>query len=170
MIGYIIAMLFFVSFIGSIVSLSVFIVDLIANKQLSKKDCYSFLVGNNIKYFSYSDLSNRRRLWSVKEMTQYIITTFTDSSGMQHKHVAKLKDNQTATVINAESKEKAMKIYEEDKMIKRILKIWFTIAMYEIGKYITNQIIIKLQNEDDVEVPSDYARESDQTDLNGVRR
>lgn len=51
-----------------------------------------------------------------------------------------------------------MKIYEEDKMIKRILKIWFTIAMYEIGKYITNQIIIKLQNEDDAEVPSDYAR------------
>ena len=47
-------------------------------------------------------------------------------------------------------------------MIKRILKIWFTIAMYELGKYITNQIIIKLQNEDDVEVPSDYARESDQ--------
>lgn len=55
-------------------------------------------------------------------------------------------------------------------MIKRILKIWFTIAMYELGKYITNQIIIKLQSEDDVEVPSDYARESDQTDLNGVRR
>lgn len=55
-------------------------------------------------------------------------------------------------------------------MVKRILKIWFTIAMYELGKYITNQIIIKLQNEDDVEVPSDYARESDQTDLNGVRR
>lgn len=40
-------------------------------------------------------------------MTQYLITTFTDSSGIQHKHVAKLKDNQTATVVNAESKEKA---------------------------------------------------------------
>ena len=48
-------------------------------------------------------------------MTQYLITTFTDSSCIQHKHVAKLKDNQTATVVNAESKEKAMKIYEEDK-------------------------------------------------------
>lgn len=48
-------------------------------------------------------------------MLQYIITTFTDSSGIQHEHVAKLKDNQTATVINAESKEEAMKIYEEDK-------------------------------------------------------
>ena len=46
------------------------------------------------------------------EVTQYLITTFTDSSGIQHKHVAKLKDNQTATVINAESKDEAMKIYE----------------------------------------------------------
>ncbi|POA05609.1 transcriptional activator RinB [Staphylococcus caprae] len=36
-------------------------------------------------------------------------------------------------------------------MIKRILKNWFTIAMYELGKYITNQIIIKLQSEDDID-------------------
>jgi hypothetical protein len=40
-------------------------------------------------------------------VTQYLITTFTDSTGIQHKHVAKLKDNQTATVVNAESKEEA---------------------------------------------------------------
>lgn len=46
---------------------------------------------------------------------QYLIATFTDSSGTQHKHIAKLKDNQTATVVNAESKEETMKIYEEDK-------------------------------------------------------
>ncbi|WP_392387163.1 transcriptional activator RinB, partial [Staphylococcus haemolyticus] len=25
-------------------------------------------------------------------------------------------------------------------MIKRILKIWFTIAMYELGKYVTNVV------------------------------
>lgn len=55
-------------------------------------------------------------------------------------------------------------------MIKRILKIWFIIALYELSKYLTNELIVKLQNEDDVEVPSDYARESDQADLNGVRR
>ncbi|MCE4963051.1 MULTISPECIES: transcriptional activator RinB [Staphylococcus] len=42
-------------------------------------------------------------------------------------------------------------------MIKRILKIWFTIAMYELGKYITNQIIIKLQSEDEVDqAPQDF--------------
>ena len=55
-------------------------------------------------------------------------------------------------------------------MFKRILKIWFIIGMYELSKYLTNELIVMLQSEDDVEVPSDYASESDQTDLNGVRR
>ncbi|MGX0210238.1 DUF1381 domain-containing protein [Staphylococcus epidermidis] len=52
-------------------------------------------------------------------MTQYLITTFTDSSGMQHKHVAKLKDNQTATVVNADSKEEAERKYNERIEIKK---------------------------------------------------
>lgn len=55
-------------------------------------------------------------------------------------------------------------------MFKRILKIWFIIVLYELSKYLTNELIVKLQSEDDVEVPDDYARVSDQTDLNGVRR
>ncbi|MBE7347103.1 hypothetical protein INS18_09235 [Staphylococcus epidermidis] len=37
-------MLFFVSYIGSIASLSVFIVDLIANKQLTKKGLLFFFL------------------------------------------------------------------------------------------------------------------------------
>lgn len=36
-------------------------------------------------------------------------------------------------------------------MIKRILKIWFIIAMYELSKYITNELIVKLQSEDDID-------------------
>ena len=55
-------------------------------------------------------------------------------------------------------------------MIKRLLKIWFIISVYELSKYLTNELFVKLQSEDDVEVPSDYARVSDQTDLNGVGR
>ncbi|MCE5035300.1 transcriptional activator RinB [Staphylococcus haemolyticus] len=55
-------------------------------------------------------------------------------------------------------------------MIKRLLKIWFIIGMYELSKYLTNELIVKLQSVDDVDAPSDYARESDQTDLNGVKR
>ncbi|MDU4431247.1 MAG: DUF1381 domain-containing protein [Veillonella parvula] len=58
-------------------------------------------------------------------MTQYLITTFTDSTGIQHKHVAKLKDNQTATVVNAESKEeakeKAKETHNGQKTYKRYL-------------------------------------------------
>lgn len=53
-------------------------------------------------------------------------------------------------------------------MIKRLAKILFTIAMYELGKYLTNTIIVRLQAEDDVDVPSDYARVSDQYDINGI--
>ncbi|MCH4376921.1 transcriptional activator RinB [Staphylococcus haemolyticus] len=54
-------------------------------------------------------------------------------------------------------------------MIKRILKIWFIIGMYELSKYLTNELIIYLQSEDDVDAPSDYARESDQYDINGIK-
>ncbi|PTI61495.1 DUF1381 domain-containing protein [Staphylococcus warneri] len=46
-------------------------------------------------------------------MTQYLITTFTDSSGLPHNHVTKARENQSFKVVEAESKEEAMKIYEE---------------------------------------------------------
>lgn len=44
-------------------------------------------------------------------------------------------------------------------MFKRILKIWFIIALYELSKYLTNELIVKLQSKDDVEVfnQSDHA-------------
>lgn len=48
-------------------------------------------------------------------MTKYLITTFIDSSGIPHNHVTKAKDNQMFTVVEAESKEEAMKIYERIK-------------------------------------------------------
>ncbi|HDD5922840.1 TPA: transcriptional activator RinB [Staphylococcus aureus] len=50
-------------------------------------------------------------------------------------------------------------------MVKRILKIWFTIAMYELGKYVTEQVYIMMTANDDVEAPSDFAKLSDQSDL-----
>ncbi|CAD7359838.1 DUF1381 domain-containing protein [Staphylococcus schleiferi] len=48
-------------------------------------------------------------------MTQYLITTFTDSTGQTFKEVIKPQHNQTFTVIDADSKEQALKIYEEAK-------------------------------------------------------
>ncbi len=54
-------------------------------------------------------------------------------------------------------------------MIKRVIKIWFIIALYELSKYLTNELIVKLQSEDDVDAPSDYASESDQYDINVIK-
>lgn len=54
-------------------------------------------------------------------------------------------------------------------MIKRILKIWFIIALYELSKYLTNELIIYLQSEDDIDTaPKDFASESDQYDINDL--
>jgi len=51
-------------------------------------------------------------------------------------------------------------------MFKRILKDLFLIAMYELGKYLTSLLIIKLESEDDIDTaPNDYALETDQFDL-----
>lgn len=50
-------------------------------------------------------------------------------------------------------------------MTKRILKIWFTIAMYELGKWIGREIYYKLTENDEVEVPKDFD-EDDHAHLN----
>ena len=90
-----------------------FTVDLIANKQLSKKDCYSFFVGNNIKYFISTDLSYWCRLWSVRKMTQYLIREFTDSTGHIHTDIEKARTNETLSIVEAEDKEEAKKKVSE---------------------------------------------------------
>lgn len=55
-------------------------------------------------------------------------------------------------------------------MIKKILKIWFIIAVYELSKYVTNELIVMLQSEDDIDTaPNDYALETDQYDLNRIK-
>lgn len=58
-----------------------------------------------------------------------------------------------------------------NKLIKRVLKIWFTIAMYELGKWLGRELYYKLSANDEVDkAPNDYANESDQYDINGVRQ
>lgn len=55
-------------------------------------------------------------------------------------------------------------------MIKRILKIWFIITVYELSKYITNELVVMLQSEDDIDTaPKDFASEWDQIDLNKIK-
>ncbi|HDS3928760.1 DUF1381 domain-containing protein [Staphylococcus aureus] len=52
-------------------------------------------------------------------MTQYLVTTFKDSTGRKHTHITKAKSNQRFTVVEAESKEEAKKKYEKQVKIRR---------------------------------------------------
>ncbi|MDS3916660.1 transcriptional activator RinB [Staphylococcus hominis] len=55
-------------------------------------------------------------------------------------------------------------------MIKRTLKVWFIITVYELSKYITNELIVVWQSKDDIDTaPNDYALETDQYDLNRIK-
>nr|WP_245393433.1 DUF1381 domain-containing protein [Staphylococcus coagulans] len=44
---------------------------------------------------------------------QYLITTFTDSTGQTFKEVIKARENQTFKVVEARSKEEALSKYKE---------------------------------------------------------
>ncbi|HCY8805884.1 TPA: DUF1381 domain-containing protein [Staphylococcus aureus] len=52
-------------------------------------------------------------------MTQYLVTTFKDSTGLPHEHITVAKDNQTFTVVEAENKEEAERKYEAQVKIRR---------------------------------------------------
>ncbi|HCV5754255.1 TPA: DUF1381 domain-containing protein [Staphylococcus aureus] len=52
-------------------------------------------------------------------MTQYLVTTFKDSTGRKHTHITKVKSNQRFTVVEAESKEEAERKYEAQVKIRR---------------------------------------------------
>ncbi|MGN7664069.1 DUF1381 domain-containing protein [Staphylococcus aureus] len=52
-------------------------------------------------------------------MTQYLVTTFKDSTGQPHEHFTTARDNQTFTVVEAESKEEAECKYEAQVKIRR---------------------------------------------------
>lgn len=41
-------------------------------------------------------------------------------------------------------------------MIKKLIRLWFTIAMYELGKWIGRELYYKLTANDEVEVPKDF--------------
>jgi hypothetical protein len=53
------------------------------------------------------------------------------------------------------------------RFIKRTLYIVSLLTIYELSKYITNEIIIRLTANDEIDAPCDYDRCS-HADLNGV--
>ncbi|UIF35928.1 DUF1381 domain-containing protein [Staphylococcus aureus] len=56
-------------------------------------------------------------------MTQYLVTTFKDSTGQKHTHITKAKSNQRFTVVEAESKEEAESKYEEQVKRDAVIKL-----------------------------------------------
>lgn len=54
-------------------------------------------------------------------------------------------------------------------MIKHILKLIFTLATYELGKYVTEQLIIWWQSDDVLDAPLDYT-DADHAHLNRLMR
>lgn len=54
-------------------------------------------------------------------------------------------------------------------MIKHILKLLFTLAMYELGKWVTEQVIIWWQSDDELDAPLDFT-DADHEHLNRLMR
>ena len=91
-------------------------------------------------------------------MTQYLVTTFKDSTGLPHEHFTVARDNQTFTVVEVKRRKekyeaqvkrgaviKLGQLFEnirEWEMIKEILRLLFLLAMYELGKYVTSKYIL----------------------------
>ncbi|WP_461241294.1 DUF1024 family protein [Staphylococcus aureus] len=57
-------------------------------------------------------------------MTQYLVTTFKDSTGRKHTHITRAKSNQRFTVVEAESKEEAKEkyVYKKAQAFDEILE------------------------------------------------
>ncbi|HIH0598375.1 TPA: DUF1381 domain-containing protein [Staphylococcus aureus] len=56
-------------------------------------------------------------------MTQYLVTTFKDSTGRKHTHITKANSNQRFTVVEAESKEEAKEKCEKQVKRDAIIKV-----------------------------------------------
>lgn len=89
---------------------------------------------------------------NVKKMKHAI----TFSTGPKYKYV----DVNSGRLISKRSlKDNFKKGAYKNEIYKRLFKIWFTIAMYELGKYLTNELIVKLQSEDDIDIPKDFTQD-----------
>ncbi|MDW8544409.1 transcriptional activator RinB [Staphylococcus sp. KG4-3] len=87
---------------------------------------------------------------------QHLIRTLTDSTGHTFTHITQARENETFTVVEAGSKGEAKRKYNERKdseRMKRIFKTLLIIALYELSKVITYEVIVKKQANDMVEQP-----------------
>lgn len=54
-------------------------------------------------------------------MTQYFVRTLTDSTGHNFTHITKARENETFTVVEAESKEEALEIVNKPKGLLEVI-------------------------------------------------
>ncbi|MDQ7224175.1 hypothetical protein RCI18_07665 [Staphylococcus haemolyticus] len=92
---------------------------------------------------------------NVKKMKHAI----TFSTGPKYKYV---DVNSGRLISKRYLKDNFKKGAYKNEIYKRLFKIWFIIGMYELSKYLTNELIVKLQSEDDV----DTFNQSDHMHLN----
>ncbi len=81
-------------------------------------------------------------------MTQYLVTTFKDSTGRKHTHITKAKSNQRFTVVEAESKEEAKEKYEKQVKRDAVIKVGQLFEKYK-GVW---EMIKKLKNMDGFDI------------------
>ena len=58
-------------------------------------------------------------------MTQYLVRTLTDSTGHTFTHITKARENETFTVVEAESKEEALEIANKPKGLLEVIPYSF---------------------------------------------
>ncbi|HCA7429080.1 TPA: DUF1381 domain-containing protein [Staphylococcus pseudintermedius] len=67
-------------------------------------------------------------------MTQYLITTFTDSTGQTFTEATKARDNQTFTVVEADSKEEALLMAENRIVIRKLKEAYQKQGLFKEAK------------------------------------
>lgn len=55
-------------------------------------------------------------------MTQYLIRQFEDSTGHIHTDIEKARTNETLSIVEAESKEQALKVYKTQQALMSVVK------------------------------------------------
>ena len=53
-------------------------------------------------------------------MTQFLIRQFKDSTGHIHTNIEKARENETLSIVEAESKEEALKVYKTQKYLMSV--------------------------------------------------
>ena len=75
-------------------------------------------------------------------MTQYLVTTFKDSTGRKHTHITRAKSNQMFTVVEAKSKEEAERKYEAQVKRDAVIKVGQLFEKYK-GVWEMTEVKIK---------------------------